>query len=61
MDAGGVVKTSVVKDLTFLVTNDTGSGTSKNAKAAKLGVTIINDETLRKILDGSIKWQSLKT
>jgi DNA ligase (NAD+) len=60
MDAGGVVKTSVVKDLTFLVTNDTSSGTSKNAKAAKLGVTIINDETLREILGGSIDWKTLK-
>lgn len=60
MDAGGVVKTSVTKDLTFLVTNDTGSGTSKNVKAAKLGVVIINDETLRGILNGSIDWKTLK-
>ncbi|MBQ3981971.1 MAG: NAD-dependent DNA ligase LigA, partial [Treponema sp.] len=35
---GGSVKTSVVKGLSYLVTNDTSSGSSKNVKAAQLGI-----------------------
>lgn len=42
--SGGTVKSSVTKDLSFLVTNDTQSGSGKNAKAAKFGIPII-DET----------------
>ena len=46
--AGGTCKSSVTKDLTYLVTNDTTSGSSKNQKAAKYGVAIIDeDEFLR--------------
>ena len=41
---GGTVKSSVVKDLSYLVTNDTASGSAKNVKAAKLGIAIINEE-----------------
>lgn len=41
---GGICKSSVTKDLTFLVTNDTTSGSSKNKKAAELGIAIINEE-----------------
>ena len=41
---GGTCKSSVTKDLSFLVTNDPGSGSSKNAKAAKYGVKIITEE-----------------
>ncbi|MCR5171517.1 MAG: NAD-dependent DNA ligase LigA [Treponema sp.] len=41
---GGTCKSSVTKDLSFLVTNDTSSGSSKNAKAAKLGIPIVNEE-----------------
>ncbi len=41
---GGSVKSSVVKDLSYLVTNDTSSGSAKNAKAAKLGIPVINEE-----------------
>ena len=41
---GGTCKSSVTKDLSYLVTNDTSSGSSKNVKAAKLGVPIINEE-----------------
>ena len=41
---GGICRTSVTKDLTYLVTNDTASGSSKNQKAAKLGVTVINEK-----------------
>lgn len=40
---GGSVKTSVVKGLSYLVTNDTSSGSSKNVKAAQLGIPVINE------------------
>ena len=48
---GGYVKSSVVKDLTYLVTNDPGSGSSKNKKAMELGVKIIDEESFIKLLD----------
>ena len=41
---GGTTKSSVTKDLSYLVTNDTSSGSSKNEKAAKFGIPIINEE-----------------
>lgn len=44
MDHGGIVKTSVVKGLSYLVTNDSESGSSKNRKARKLEVPIINED-----------------
>ncbi|MBQ7158604.1 MAG: DNA ligase (NAD(+)) LigA, partial [Treponema sp.] len=42
--AGGSCKSSVTKDLSYLVTNDTSSGSSKNQKAAKFGIPIINED-----------------
>ena len=42
--AGGSVKSSVVKGLDYLVTNDTSSGSSKNLKAAKLGIPVIDEK-----------------
>lgn len=47
-------KSSVSKDLSFLVTDDVNSGSGKNAKAAKYGVKIIDGKTLRGILDGTV-------
>lgn len=41
---GGTIKSSVTKDLTYLVTNDTESGSSKNVKAQKLGIPIIDEK-----------------
>ncbi len=41
---GGTCKSSVTKDLTYLVTNDTTSGSSKNVKAASLGIPVITEE-----------------
>lgn len=41
---GGSTKSSVTKDLTYLVTNDTTSGSSKNVKAQKLGIRIITED-----------------
>ena len=46
---GGIVKSSVVKELSYLVTNDTSSGSAKNAKAAKLGIPVIDEEAFRKL------------
>jgi DNA ligase (NAD+) len=47
---GGSVKSSVVKDLSFLVTNDPQSGSGKNTKARSLGVPIINEDDFRALL-----------
>ncbi len=41
---GGTCKSSVTKDLSYLVTNDTTSGSSKNVKAASLGIPVITEE-----------------
>ena len=48
--AGGSTKSSVTKDLSYLVTNDTSSGSSKNQKAAKYGIPIINEEEFLKLI-----------
>ena len=42
---GGTCKSSVTKDLSYLVTNDVSSGSSKNAKAAKLGIPVIDEKS----------------
>lgn len=42
-DNGGSIS-SVSKNLNYLVTNDKDSGSSKNEKAAKLGIKLINEE-----------------
>jgi DNA ligase (NAD+) len=43
LEAGGQVKTSVVKGLSYLVTNDAASGSTKNKKAAEYGVKVIDE------------------
>ena len=48
---GGACKSSVTKDLSYLVTNDTTSGSSKNVKAAALGVPVITEEQFLKLLE----------
>lgn len=48
---GGIIKSSVTKDLTYLVTNDTSSGSSKNQKAIKFGIPVINEQEFLKILN----------
>ena len=40
---GGTAKASVTKGLSYLVTNDPGSGSDKNKKAASYGVSIIDE------------------
>jgi DNA ligase (NAD+) len=47
---GAQAKASVVKDLSFLVTNDPGSGSSKNQKAQELGIPVINEEQFLALL-----------
>ena len=41
---GAATKTSVVKGLSYLVTNDPQSGSSKNKKARELGISIISEK-----------------
>lgn len=47
---GGTTKSSVVKGLSYLVTNDTNSGSAKNVKAQNLGIPVINEEEFLKML-----------
>lgn len=49
---GGTVKSSVVKGLSFLVTNDTESGSAKNRKARELGTRIISEAEFRALVKG---------
>lgn len=48
---GGSTKSSVVKDLSYLVTNDKESGSSKNVKAASLGIPVINEKEFLTIVE----------
>ena len=50
--AGGQAKSSVVKGLTYLVTNDPHSGSAKNKKAEAQGTTVIDEEQFLAILSG---------
>lgn len=44
LERGGTCKSSVTKDLTYLVTNDVSSGSSKNQKAAKFSIPVIDEK-----------------
>lgn len=48
---GGMVKSSVVKDLSYLVTNDKESGSSKNKKAQDYSIPIIDEKEFLKIIE----------
>ncbi|MDR0401038.1 MAG: DNA ligase (NAD(+)) LigA, partial [Treponema sp.] len=48
---GGGAKSSVVKDLSYLVTNDPESGSAKNAKARKLGIPILDEDQFLALLE----------
>jgi DNA ligase (NAD+) len=52
VDNGGIAKDSVSEGLTYLVTNDKESGSSKNQKAQKLGVTLINEDEFLSLIGG---------
>lgn len=47
---GGTTKSSVTKDLSYLVTNDTQSGSSKNKKAQQFGIAIIDEKQFLSLL-----------
>ncbi|GHV95558.1 DNA ligase [Spirochaetia bacterium] len=47
---GAQAKSSVVKDLSYLVTNDPGSGSSKNKKARELGIPILDEDQFLALL-----------
>ncbi|MDR0730247.1 MAG: NAD-dependent DNA ligase LigA [Treponema sp.] len=51
---GGSAKPSVVKDLSYLVTNEPQSGSSKNTKARNLGIPIINEEQFLALLENAL-------
>jgi DNA ligase (NAD+) len=54
-EVGGVVVSSVTKDLAFLVTNDPSSGSSKNRKAEELGVQVVSEEDFLTMIDATQK------
>ena len=43
-EKGGIIKSTVTKDLTYLVTNTPQSGSSKNKQASKLGIKILSED-----------------
>jgi DNA ligase (NAD+) len=47
---GGQVKSQVVKDLSYLVTNDPESGSGKNKKARELNIPIIDEDAFLKLI-----------
>ena len=49
VDAGGTIS-AVKKGLSYLVTNDTSSGSSKNKKASELGIDIIDEQQFLSLL-----------
>lgn len=49
-EKGGTTKSSVVRGLSYLVTNDTASGSSKNKKAAQLGIPVIDETAFLELL-----------
>jgi len=52
---GASAKSTVVKGLSYLVTNDPASGSAKNKKARELGIAIINEEEFLKLLANPAK------
>lgn len=50
MDAGGAVKGSVGKGLSFLVTNDSDTTSSKMQNAKKYGTTVISEKSLYEMM-----------
>jgi len=52
---GAQAKSSVVKGLSYLVTNDPESGSSKNKKANELGVKIINEDEFAALISSNTK------
>jgi DNA ligase (NAD+) len=57
---GASTKSSVGKDLSFLVTNDPESGSAKNKKAQSLGIPVIDEKSFLAILDDPEKTAGFK-
>ena len=57
---GGQVKSTIVKELSYLVTNDSGSGSAKNKKAVELGIAIIDEEQFLALTDNTKNKQIIK-
>ena len=49
---GGSIKSGVVKDLSYLVTNDVSAASSKSKKALSLGIQVIDEEKFLALLAG---------
>ncbi len=47
---GGIVKSSVAKDLSYLVSNDSYSGSEKNRKAKSFGIKVIDEKEFLALL-----------
>lgn len=56
---GGTAKSSVTKDLSYLVTNEPGSGSEKNKKARLYGIPILNETEFLALID-NVKEQASK-
>lgn len=54
-DLGGTAKSSVTKDLDYLVTNDPASGSEKNKKAREYGVAILEETEFLSLLEGAAR------
>jgi len=50
-ELGGIYKSSLTKDTTYLITNDPSSGSSKNTRALKYGTKIISEDEFREIVN----------
>ena len=56
---GGSVRSAVVKDLSYLVTNDPASGSGKAKKALDLGIKIIDEDTFLTLINNKINKEAL--
>jgi len=56
---GGTAKSSVTKDLSYLVTNEPGSGSEKNKKAQLYGIPVITETEFLALIDAA-KEQAVK-
>lgn len=50
---GGSTKSAVTRDLSYLVTNNPSSASSKNRKAQELGITILDEQSFLAIVQGN--------
>jgi DNA ligase (NAD+) len=56
---GGSAKASVVKGLSYLVTNDIASGSAKNKKAQAMGVPVIDEKGFLALVEKAVKMVSV--